>query len=59
MLEEVLLLGIHDRFTRDEKFRKNMIDNGRTEKICRQLDDLAGEDYHHYWTPEEIDDYRQ
>ena len=24
-------LGIHDRFIRDEKFRKNMIDNGRTE----------------------------
>ena len=28
-------LGIHDRFIRDEKFRKNMIDNGRTEEICR------------------------
>ena len=34
-------LGIHDRFIRDEKFRKNMIDNGRTEEICRQMDDLA------------------
>ena len=28
-------LCIHDRFIRDEKFRKNMIDNGRTEEICR------------------------
>ena len=28
-------LGIRDRFIRDEKFRKNMIDNGRTEEICR------------------------
>ena len=26
-------LGIHDRFIRDEKFRKNMIDNGRTEEF--------------------------
>ena len=38
-------LGIHDRFIRNEKFRKNMIDNGRTEKICRQMDDLADEDH--------------
>ena len=35
-------LGIHDRFIRDEKIRKNMIDNGRTEEICRQMDDLGG-----------------
>ena len=40
-------LGIHDRFIRDEKFRKNMIDNGRTEEICRQMDDLADEDHTH------------
>ena len=51
-------LGIHDRFIRDEKFRKNMIDNGRTEEICRQMDDLAGEDHTHHLTREEIDDYR-
>ena len=51
-------LGVHDRFIRDEKFRKNMIDNGRTEEICRQMDDLADEDHTHYFTPEEIDDYR-
>ena len=43
---------------RDEKFRKNMIDNGRTEENCRQMDDFADEDHTHQWTPEEIDDYR-
>ena len=32
-------LGIHDRFIRDEKFRKNMIDNGRTEETCRKMDE--------------------
>ena len=51
-------LGTHDRFIRDEKFRKNMIDNGRTEEICRQMDDLADEDHIHHSTPEEIEDYR-
>ena len=51
-------LGIHDRFIRDEKFRKNMIDNGRTEEIFRQMDDLADEDHTLHLTPEEIDDYR-
>ena len=35
-----------------------MIDNGRTEEICRQMDDLADEDHTHHLTPEEIDDYR-
>ena len=52
-----LYLGIHDRFIRDEKFRKNMIDNGRAEEICRQMDDLADEDHTHHLTPEDIDDY--
>ena len=51
-------LGFRDRFIRDEKFRKNMFDNGRTEEICRQLDDLADEDHTHHLTPEEINDYR-
>ena len=51
-------MGIHDRFIRDEKFRKNMFDNGRTEEICRQMDDLADEDHTHHLTPEEINDYR-
>ena len=35
-----------------------MIDNGRTEEICRQMDDLADEDHTHHLTPEEIEDYR-
>ena len=51
-------LGIHDRFIRDEKFRKNMFDSGRTEEICHQMDDLADEDHTHHLTPEEIHDYR-
>ena len=51
-------LGIHDRFIRDEKFRNNMIDNGRTEDICRQMDDFADEDHTHLLIPEEVDDYR-
>ena len=51
-------LGIHDRFIRDEKFRKNMFDTGRTEEMCRQMDDLADEDHTHHLTPEEIEDYR-
>ena len=34
-------LGIHDRFIRDEKFRKNMIDLGRSEVICREMDKIG------------------
>ena len=34
-------LGIHDRFIRDEKFRKNMIDMGRNEEICREMDKIG------------------
>ena len=51
-------LGIHDRLIRDEKFRKNMFDTGRTEEICRQMDDLADEGHTHHVTPEEILDCR-
>ena len=51
-------LGIHDRFIRDEKFRKNMIDNGRNEEICREMDKLANEDHTHRITEEEIRVYR-
>ena len=35
-----------------------MIDNGRTEEICRRMDGIADEDHTHHLTPEEIDDYR-
>ena len=51
-------LGIDDGFIRDEKFRKNMFDVGRTEEICREMDKLANEDHTHHITPEEIRDYR-
>ena len=52
------LLGIHDRFIRDEKFRKNMFDVGRTEEICREMDKLANQDHTHHITPEQIQVYR-
>ena len=51
-------LGIHDRFIRDEKFRKNMVDVGRSEEPCREMDKLADEDHTHHITPEEIRVYR-
>ena len=51
-------LGIHDRFIRDEKFRKNMIELGRSEEICREMDKLANEDHTHHITPDEISVYR-
>ena len=38
-------LGIHYQFIRDEKFRKNMFDIGRTEELCREMDKLADEDH--------------
>ena len=51
-------LGIHDRFIRDERFRKNMIELGRSEEICREMDKLANEDHTHHATEEEINVYR-
>ena len=39
------LLGIHYRFIRDEKFRKNMFELGRSEEVCREMDKLANEDH--------------
>ena len=52
-------LGIHDRFIRDEKFRKNMIELGRSGEICRETDKLANEDPTHHITPDEIRVYRK
>ena len=51
-------LGFHERFIRDEKFRKNMFDVGRTEEICREMDKLANEDHTHHITQDEIRVYR-
>ena len=50
-------LGIHDGFIRDEKFRKNMFDVGRSEELCREMDKLANEDHTHHITPVEISVY--
>ena len=50
--------GIHDRFVRDDKFRRNIIEIGRTEDLCRQMDDLANEDHTHCLTPQEVDNYK-
>ena len=63
MQEETFLgysdfLGIHDRFIRDEKFRKNMVDIGRNEELCREMDKLANEDHTHHITPDEVRVYR-
>ena len=35
-----------------------MIEIGRTEDLCRQMDDLAEEDHTHHLTPQEIDNYK-
>ena len=46
---------IHDRFVLNEQFRSRMIEIGRTEELCRQMDDLAEEDHTHHLTPQEYD----
>ena len=51
-------LSIHDRFIRDARFRKTMIELGRTEEVCREMDKLANEDHTHHITAEEISVYR-
>ena len=38
-------LSIHDRFIRDARFRKTMIELGRTEEVIREMDKLANEDH--------------
>ena len=35
-----------------------MIEIGRTEDLCRQMDDLADEDHTHHLTPQEVDNYK-
>ena len=39
--------SIHDRFIRDARFRKTMIEMGRTEEVIREMDKLANEDHTH------------
>ena len=57
--EEVLpFQGIHVSFFRDEQFRSRMIENGRDEDLCRQMDALADEDHTHHLTPQEYFYYK-
>ena len=51
-------LSIHDRFIRDARLRKTMIEMGRTEEVIREMDKLANEDHTHHATEEEISVYR-
>ena len=50
--------SIHDRFIRDKTFRKAMIEVGRSEKIIKEMDQLASENHTHVATRAEIDVYR-
>ena len=50
--------GIHHRFVRDGQFRSRMIEIGRTEDLCRQMDDLADENHTHLLTPQEYYNYK-
>ena len=52
--KKLFFRGIHDRFIRDEQFRKRMIENDRDEEACRQMDDLANEDHTHHLTHKNI-----
>ena len=57
-MQEEKFLGIHDRFIRDARFRKTMIELGRTEEVIREMDKLANEDHTHPASEEEINVYR-
>ena len=45
--------GIHDRLIRSETFRSRMIENGRNEDLCRQMDALADEDHTNHLTSQQ------
>ena len=36
-----------------------MIEIGRTEDLCRQMDDLADKDHMHHLTSQEVDNYKR
>ena len=57
-IQEETFLGIHDGFIRDESFRKSMIELGRCEEVCREMDKLANEGHTHHITAEQISVYR-
>ena len=50
--------SIHERYIRYETFRKAMIEVGRSEKITKEMDQLASENHTHKATRAEIDVYR-
>ena len=50
--------GIHDRFLRDDVFRRRMIENNRDEKVCRAWDVLADEEHTCHMSQEEYFYYR-
>ena len=50
--------SIHDKYIRDKTFRKAMIEVGRSEKIIKEIDQLANEDHTCKATQKEIDVYR-
>ena len=50
--------GIHDRFMRDRTFRNRMIENGRDENACRQMDALADENHTHHLTSQKYFYYK-
>ena len=50
--------SIHDRYIRDNTFRKAMIEVGRSEQIIKEMDQLASEDHTYKATKAEIDVYR-
>ena len=56
-MQEERFLGC-SRPVRDERVRKNMIELGRTEEVCREMDKLANEDHTHHISPDEIRVYR-
>ena len=45
--------GVHDRFLRDPVYRESQLAIGWTEQTCKELADLAKEDYTYRLTPEE------
>ena len=47
--------SIHDGYIRDKTFRKAMIEVGRSEKIIKEMDQLASENYTYKATSAEIE----
>ena len=52
--KKIEFLSFHDRFIRDARFRKTMIEMGRTEEVIREMDKLANEDHTHIATEDEL-----